>query len=228
MNKKVSVIIPCRNEEKYISKCIESVVNSDYPQNRLEVLISDGLSNDKTQEIIKHFIHTYPYIKLLINKKKTTPHALNLGIKNSNGGVVIILGAHAEIQSDYISNCVELLNKNTSVGCVGGHMENIYEDKRSKVISLAMSSVFGVGNAHFRTGNKEGYVDTVAFGAYKRDVLDKIGLFDEELTRNQDDELNYRLIKAGAKIYLSKDIKSKYYVRAAYDKLFRQYYSIPN
>jgi len=223
-NKKVSIIIPCRNEEKYIARCISSVINSDYPEELLEVLVCDGLSDDRTPEIVNQFASKYPSVKYLLNKKQTVPYALNLGVQNATGDIIIILGGHAEVYPDYIKTCVELLDNNPEIGCVGGLLDNIYEDDVSTVIAAAMSSPFGVGSAHFRTGAKEGYVDTVAFGVYKKEVFEKIGLFDEKLVRNQDDEFNYRLIKAGYKIFLSKEIRVKYYVRSSFFKLFKQYY----
>jgi len=220
----VSVTIPCRNEEKYIAKCLQSIIDCDYEKSKITVFVCDGLSDDRTQAIINEFSEKYPFIQLLVNHKKTTPQALNLGLKANDAAVKIILGAHAEIYHDYIKNCVEILNTKAEVGCVGGILENVMEDETSTIISLAMSSSFGVGNAHFRTGEKDGYVDTVAFGAYKNEVFTKAGYFDEDLIRNQDDEFNYRLQTSGYKIFLSKNIKSKYYVRASYQKLYKQYY----
>lgn len=222
MHKTVSIVIPCRNEEKYISRCLDSIIKSDFPKNDLEIFVCDGKSDDNTiKEIQKYH---YPFIRLLVNQHQTTPFALNLGIRSSNSDVVIILGAHAEIYPDFINKCLEVLNSEEIIGCAGGIIENVNENEETSIIALAMSSSFGVGNAHFRTGNKKGYVDTVAFGAYKREVFNKIGFFDEELTRNQDDEFNYRLLKSGYKIYLSPEIKSRYFVRSSYKKLFKQYY----
>jgi len=224
MFKKVSVVIPCRNEENYISECITSVIDCDYPKEFLEVFVCDGMSTDNSVNIIKGFEDKYDFIKLLINKDKTTPYALNLGIKGSSSEIVIILGAHSVIYPDYISKCVNALSDDTSIGCVGGLIENVYENSKSEAIGLALSSSFGVGNVYFRTGTKDGYVDTVAFGAYKREVFDKIGYFDEHLIRNQDDEFNFRLTQSGYKILLKREIKSKYYVRSSFKKLFNQYF----
>lgn len=223
-NKTVAIVIPSRNEERYIFKCLNSILNQDYPLELMEVYVCDGLSNDQTQTIVKGFEVKYLNIHLLLNEKQTTPYALNLGIEKSNSDVVIILGAHAELHHDYVSKCVGVLEKYPEVGCAGGILENIYENSTAETIGMAMSSAFGVGNAHFRTGNKEGYVDTVAFGAYRRQVFEKAGLFDAELVRNQDDEYNFRMQKYGYKIFLSMEIKSKYYVRSSYKKLFRQYF----
>ncbi|CAN5339799.1 glycosyltransferase family 2 protein [soil metagenome] len=221
--KSVAIAIPCRNEEKYIGRCLDSIVLQDYPQEYLSVYVCDGKSTDATEAIIKDYSVKHPNIHFVLNEKQTTPFALNLGIVNSTADIVIILGAHSEMYVDYVSSCVEAFNFGTNIGCTGGIIENVYENETAEVIGKAMSSNFGVGNAHFRTGNKDGFVDTVAFGAYKREVFDKIGLFDEELIRNQDDEFNYRLLSAGFTIYLYRKIRSKYYVRASFEKLFKQY-----
>lgn len=222
--KSVSITIPCRNEALYIAKCLQSIVNCNYDKGLLQVFVCDGLSDDKTPDIIKDFAANYPYIHYLRNEKQATPYGLNLGLKASDAEINIILGAHAEIYPDYIDKCIEAFNFDKKIGCVGGIIENVYETGVSEIIGKAMASGFGVGNAHFRTGSKDGYVDTVAFGAYKREVFENIGYFDEELLRNQDDEFNYRLLKHGYKIYLFRPIRSKYYVRGSYSKLFRQYY----
>lgn len=224
-NINVSIVIPCRNEEKYIGKCIESIVNCDYPKSNLHVFIVDGLSDDNTIDIVNTYCNQCSWIHLISNNKKTTPFALNMGINASaNCDITIILGAHAEIFPDYVTNCVNILQSHPEVACVGGILNSISENETTKAISFAMSSLFGVGNAHFRTGTKEGYVDTVAFGAYRTAIFSEIGQFDEKLIRNQDDEFNYRLLKNGHKIYLSKSIVSNYYVRSSFTKLFKQYY----
>ncbi|HTF05779.1 MAG TPA: glycosyltransferase family 2 protein [Bacteroidia bacterium] len=222
---KVAVVIPCRNERAYIEKCVRSVLHSDYPAGLLRILVCDGKSTDGTVEIVQQISKSDPRVELLRNEQQTTPYALNLGIKYAvDCNVHIILGAHAEIAPDYIRLCVENLKNDPSVGCVGGILQNVNEDSTSEMIGKAMSSSFGVGNAHFRTGAKSGYVDTVAFGAYRKEVFEKAGYFDEELTRNQDDEFNYRVTKNGFKILLDPAIRAKYYVRAAFGKLLRQYY----
>lgn len=222
--KTVSIIIPCKNEEKYIEKCIVSLLENNYPKELVSIYVCDGLSTDNTVEIIKKISSKNPSVFLLNNTKQTTPFALNLGLKKSEADIKIILGAHAEVDTNFISENVKTFEIDNKIGCVGGIIKNVYENNTSKIIGLAMSSPFGVGNAHFRTGSKDGYVDTVAFGAYKKEVFEKAGYFDESLTRNQDDEFNYRIINSRFKIYLNKAIKSKYYVRGSYDKLFRQYY----
>ena len=222
--KRVSVVIPCRNEKEHIKECLDSIIASDYDIEKIEIFVCDADSDDGTVEIIKEYEKNYKNIFYVLNEKKATPYALNLGIKRSKGDVIIILGAHSAIDKKYIRESVNLLDSENELGCVGGVLDNMYEDKNSECIALSMSSAFGVGNAHFRTGVKDGYVDTVAFGAYKKEVFDKIGLFDEDLIRNQDDEFNFRVIKSGYKIKLSRNIKAKYYVRSGFKKLFIQYF----
>lgn len=222
-NKKVSVIIPCKNEKKYIKKCLDSFINQTYPKNLYEVLVCDGMSEDGTREIIQEYNKKYSNIRLLDNLGISAPKGMNLGITNSNSDIIIIFGAHAYAKENFIEENVRLLNS-TEASCTGGTIETISDSDKGKAISLAMSSPFGVGNALFRYAKEEMYVDTVAFGAYKKEVLNKIGYFDEEMTRNQDDELNYRLIKSGYKILLSPKIKSWYYSRSSLKKLWRQYF----
>lgn len=224
MSKKVSIVIPCRNEEDFILRCLDSVFNSDYPSELIEVLVCDGNSDDKTPALVLEYAKQKTSVRYLVNEKITTPYALNLGITNSQGEVIIILGAHTELATNYISECVAVLNQMPDVWCVGGVLHNVSSDELTASVSLAMSSPFGVGNAHFRTGAKDGYVDTVAFGAYRKEVFEKIGLFDEELARNQDDEFNFRLLKNGGKIWLTTATSATYYVRSSFQKLFKQYF----
>ncbi|MFC2101097.1 glycosyltransferase, partial [Bacteroidota bacterium] len=154
----VSIVIPCRNEAGYIGKCLDSIIKNNYPVEWVEIFVCDGLSTDDSLHVIKDYTSKYANIHLLENKRLTTPYALNLGVKQSKSEVIIILSAHSEIDPDYISNCVLELENDKSLGCVGGVINNIYENKMGLLIGQAMSSSFGVGNAYFRTGGKEGYV----------------------------------------------------------------------
>lgn len=222
--KTVSIVIPCFNEKEYILRCLNSIANQSYPKELITTFVCDGNSTDGTQDIIKNYVAKNAQCRLLINEHKTTPHALNLGIKNSTSDVVIILGAHSELDKCFVEKNMETFKEDEKIMCAGGVLENVYENETSKIIGYAMSSSFGVGNAHFRTGAKKGYVDTVAFGAYKKEIFEKVGLFNEALIRNQDDEFNYRVTSAGYKICLNPEIKCKYFVRASYKKLYRQYF----
>lgn len=221
---KVSIIVPCRNEEKHINQCIQSMIEQDYGIENIELLVCDGDSEDKTQEIVSKFANQYSQVKLLINSERVTPAGLNLGIENSTGEVIIIFGAHAYMEKNYVSLAVEKLYSADDIGCVGGKIINISENGVARAISLAMSSPYGVGNAMFRFSNVEQYVDTVAFGTFRKSVFEEVGGFDRELVRNQDDELSFRIIKSGRKILLVPDIVSHYYTRGSIGKLWRQYY----
>jgi len=219
----LSIISPVRNEEKYIAKCLTSLVRQDYDSQQYEILVVDGMSTDRTRDIIKEFEKKYENIKLFDNPNKTVPYALNIGLKHAKGSIIIRVDGHAVIEKDYLYQCVKYLQQ-TKADCVGGYIESINDAKIGKAIALAMSSSFGVGNARFRTSTKEGFVDTVAFGAYRREVFQKIGNFDEELVRNQDDEFNYRLRKYGGRIYMTSKIKAYYYPRSNIIKLWKQYF----
>lgn len=223
MNKTVSVVIPCRNEEGYIEKCIKSFLEQTYPMELLTIIIADGMSTDNTRSLISELQKKHSNIILLENKGLTAPKGMNLGIKHTNSDIVIIFGAHSYADKNFVLENVKALEKE-EVGCAGGVITTINETTKGAAIAEAMSCPFGVGNALFRYAEKESYVDTVAFGAYRRTLLDEIGVFDEELVRNQDDELNFRVEKSGAKILLSPKIKSTYVGRGDFKKLWKQYY----
>lgn len=218
---KVSIIIPCRNEEKYIRKNLQSILSQDY-EGELEALVVDGMSTDKTREIVAEY--QAQGVKLIDNVERFTPNALNLGIRESSGEVFIILGGHAFLEPDFVHKNVAVLQMDGAIGCAGGQIHNIFENQAGELISKAMSSPFGVGNATFRVGGEPGFVDTVAFGAYWKKIHSEIGGFDEDLVRNQDDEYNFKLTKAGYKIYFDPQIQSNYFVRGSISKLYRQYY----
>lgn len=223
MNKTVSIVIPCRNEEKYIEKCINSFLEQSYPMDLVSIIIADGMSTDKTREIINNISSIHKNVILLDNEGLSAPKGMNLGIRYNNSDIVIIFGAHAYADKDFIKENVLALERE-GVGCSGGVIKTVNENVKGAAIAEAMSCPFGVGNALFRFADKESYVDTVGFGAYKRELLNEVGLFDEELVRNQDDELNFRVEKSGAKILLSPKIKATYFSRGDFKKLWRQYY----
>lgn len=209
----ISVVVPVYNEEKYIRECIDSLLTQDYPKDKMEWFFVDGMSSDRTWEILREYERQYPdLIQLLQNPNKTVPYAMNMGIRQAKGTYIIRLDAHAEYAQDYFSKCVEVLER-TGADNVGGVMETKSRTPIGASIAKMLSTKFGVGDAQFRTNGKDGYVDTVPFGAFRAEVFDQIGLYDERLTRNQDSELNYRIIHNGGKIYLSNEIKLAYYCR---------------
>lgn len=218
---KVSVIIPARNEEKFIEKCIESFLTCDYPKELIEVIVVDGMSEDGTRKIVRELSERDIRVLLVNNEKKITPVAMNLGVKASKGEYIFFSGAHSEMRSDYISKCIRHALE-TGADNVGGIMKT--EPRISSTVGIAISKVLssplGVGGAKFRTGvTKPIEVDTVPFGCYKREVFDRIGYFNEKLVRNQDIEFNLRLKRAGGKIVLFPDIELTYYARSTYREL---------
>lgn len=222
----VSVLLPIRNEENFIRDALLSIFNQSYSKDLIEVIVVDGMSNDLTRKIIEDLLMEYPdrKLKILDNVRRIVPTGLNLAIREAIGEIIVRVDGHCEIAQEYIENCVDIL-LNQNVDGVGGPIDTIGETILSESIAYAMSSKFGVGGSFFRTiKDKELIVDSIAFPAYKREIIEKVGLFDEELVRNQDDEYNYRIRKTGGKILLSPNIKSKYYSRASLGKLFKQYY----
>lgn len=210
---KVSVVMPVYMEEKYIADCIDSLLQQDYPLGSLEYIFVDGCSTDKTAEIISSYAQRLPgKIILLKNPHKTVPYAMNIGIEHASGEYIVRLDAHAQYDSDYISKCVQYL-ESTGAANVGGTAQTKSHGYMGAAIAAMLSSRFGVGNSEFRTGGSSGYVDTVPFGAFRREVFELIGGYDERLTRNQDNEMNWRIRKNGGRIYLADDIRFSYYCR---------------
>jgi glycosyltransferase involved in cell wall biosynthesis len=222
----VTIIMSIRNEAAYIRRSLGAVLAQDYPLERMEVLVVDGMSADGTREAVEELASTHPHIsvRLLDNPARIVPTALNIGLRHARGEVIIRVDGHCEIAPDYVRHCVEILER-TGADCVGGPIVTVGESLIARAIALAQSSLFGVGGVAFRTRvNRAGYVDTVPFGAYRRQVFDSIGLFDEELVRNQDDEFNFRLTQAGGRIWLDPSIRSVYYSRTSLRGLWRQYF----
>lgn len=222
----LSVICPIYNEEKHIEACIQSVVAQDYPKDDLEVLFVDGMSGDRTREIVEKFCCAYPFIRLLDNPQRIVPTGLNIGIRAAKGDIILRLDAHAKYPIDYFSVLVKRLQE-TDADNVGGLCRTLpaQDTPLCRAIAHAMSSPFGMGNSHFRIGtDKEMWVDTVPFGCFRREIFDKIGLFDEELVRNQDDEFNGRIIQNGGKILLLPQVVIDYFARNSINKTAKMFY----
>lgn len=216
----VSVIMPCRNELNYISKSLGSLLKTDYPKEKLEIIVIDGESDDGTQTILKEIASRNPVVKVLSNSKRIIPAALNIGIKNSKGEIIVRADAHSEYPPDYISKCVESMNK-TNAWCVGGHFYTTPSKNTliAKIIAFILSSPFGVGLSPFRTKKTPTDVDTVPFGAFRRDIFNKVGLYDERLLRTEDNEMCDRITKYGGRVFMDPNIKIIYYARASLKEL---------
>lgn len=225
MQDTVSIVIPVLNEEFYIRKLLESILNQDYVFSKIEVIFVDGDSKDETVRIINNELKDKNIdYKIITNKEKITPKSVNMGIKIAKNDIIIRLDAHSEYPSNYISKCVYYLNKTgaDNVGCLSvAQLDGI----KGKAIVNVLTSKFGVGNSSFRTNAQSGYVDTVPYGTFKRPLFDKIGYFNEELIRSEDNEINYRIIKNGGKVYLFNDISSIYHPRNTISGLLKMAYN---
>lgn len=223
----LSVICPIYNEEKYIAKCLDSIIEQDYPKDDMELLLVDGMSTDRTREVIAGYQEKYPWIKVLDNPKRIAPCAMNVGIKASSGETIIRLDAHVLYPSNYFSVLVNKLHELPGAENVGAICNTlpVNETIEAQSIAAVLSSSFGMGNSYFRVGASEVMeVDTVPFGCFHRSIFDKVGLYDEELVRNQDDELNARIIKSGGKIYLIPELECEYFARDTAKKVYKMFY----
>ena len=220
----VSLIMPVRNESHFIERSLGAILAQDYPSQSLEVIVADGMSTDGTREVLLSLRATHSNVQLVDNFGKIVPTGINAAMRVATGEIIVRVDGHCKIASDYVRRCVEHLEKGNVDG-VGGPIETRGQTYLAKVIACAMSSKFGVGGSTFRTGTREAIlVDTIAFPAYTRAIIEKAGPYDEELVRNQDDEYNYRIRKLGGRLLLAPDVKSHYFSRSSLQSLFKQYF----
>jgi glycosyltransferase involved in cell wall biosynthesis len=218
----VSVLIPVRNEERYIERCLYSLSAQDYPRARFEVLIIDGQSTDATKHLISRFAaESTVDLRLLQNPKYRTAPGLNIGLQEARGEVIVRVDGHAAVAPDFLSRSIDALF-DTRADAVGGVIESEGDTAVGRAAAAAMSSRFGVGGASFRVGGA-GRTDTVAFAAYRRDVFARIGGFAEDIDKGEDDEFNYRLLDHGGTIMLVPEIHARYTVRGDFAGLWAQY-----
>lgn len=220
----VTVIVPMRNEEHHIGPCLDALLNQSYPLDRLEVLVVDGRSTDRSRVIAAKYQDRFPDVLILLdNERRTAPAALNLALGLAHGEVVIRVDAHVVVATDFIERTVATLEK-SGAECAGGRVIHRGHNWITCSMAAVLSSPFGVGNAKFRYAISAQYVDTVAFGGYRRDIFDRVGCFDERLTRNQDIEFNWRLRASGGRILFDPRIRSYYSVRPSLGGFVRQAY----
>jgi succinoglycan biosynthesis protein ExoA len=221
----VSVILPIRNESLFIERSLGAVLAQDYPWDRMEVLIADGMSEDGTRDIIAQLSAASPAIplKIIDNLQGIVSTGLNAALIHARGDVVVRVDGHSIIPADYVSSCVTVLQE-SGADCVGGRMLAVGNGTFARAVSVATRSRFGIGTARFHYSDRQQWSDTGYMGAWPRAVFDWIGRFDEQLVRNQDDELTYRLLGQGGRVLLSPRIRSKYFNRSTVRSLWRQYY----
>jgi glycosyltransferase involved in cell wall biosynthesis len=221
MMPKISILIPVLNEERYIEACLKSILDSDYDRQKMEILVIDGMSSDRTREIVGAFARKHASVRMIDNPRKIVPVAMNIGIRQASGEYIVRLDAHAAYPRDYFSKLIAWHQRldADNVGAVI-RTEVKHPTPKSNAIAKVLSSKFGVGNSDFRVGvDRPKEVDTVPFGCYRKEVFEQYGYYDERLVRNQDIELNKRILSHGGKIYLVPDVECTYYARENFTDL---------
>lgn len=219
------MVVPALNEERYIAGSLESLLGQDYPAGLLEVLVADGGSTDRTRDIVLEAAARAPFpVRLLENSRRTTPHGLNVGIAAASGDVIIILGAHALAHRRFVSANIDALRE-TGAAVAGGPIQTRGEGLVADAIAAALSHPFGVGDARFRFATEAGYVDTIAFAAYRRECFDVFGGFDADREKAEDDFFSYRVRRAGGRLYLTPEVSSIYFARSTFCSVARQYFA---
>ena len=223
----VAVIIPTLNEEHFMEGCIRSVLAQTYPAEQMDIMIVDGGSTDKTADIVHQFHKEHPNIRLLDNPNRIQSVAFNIGVANSTAPIIIRLDAHARYKEDYIARCVQLLQQDAHYGNVGGQWEILPQNESliARTNALLNHLKFGIGGAAFRVGAKAGPVDSVPFGAFRRDVIEQVGGMRANLARGEDNEYNSRIRKAGYTVWFDPQIQSTYYARATWGSSCKQMYA---
>lgn len=219
----VSVLVPVRNEAAGIERTAAAILAQNYPPDRLEILFAEGRSTDDTRARLERLAAGEPRIRVVDNPGGIVSTGLNAALRVARGAFVVRVDGHTEIAPDYVRACVDALER-TGADNAGGRMTAVGDGAFGRAVAAATSSRFGVGGARFHYSDREEWVDTVYLGAWPRQVFARIGLFDEELVRDQDDEFNYRLRAAGGRILLTPAVRSRYTVRGTPRSLFRQYF----
>ena len=220
----VSVIMPIRNEAGFIAHSLDQILAQDYPGDRFEIIVADGMSDDNTRAVLAEYSQKYPSIRVVDNPARITPAGLNVCIDHARGDLILRIDGHSEVATDFVSQSVRLLEEHPEAWSAGGPIVHAGRNRFGEAVAIAMSHPCGVGMATHRFPNYEGYVEGAQFPIFRRWIFERIGKFDERLIRNQDDELNYRITQAGGKIFVSPRVRYVYYVRGRIGQLFRQYF----
>ena len=220
----IAVIMPIRNEAGFIKRSLRSVLTQDYPSNRIEVIVADGMSTDGTRGILSKLQSEHPKLRVIDNPSQNASSGLNAALDKARGEVIIRIDGHSMVARDFVKENVAVLAEQPQAWSVGGPIVHTADNLFGKAAAVAMSHPFGVGNAFHRFSNYEGHAEGAQFPAMRRWVFERVGRFDEQLMRNEDDEFNYRIRKAGGKVYITPRIRYTYYVREEIRQLFRQYF----
>jgi succinoglycan biosynthesis protein ExoA len=220
----VSVLVPCRDEAEHIEVCLRCILAQEEPPGGFEVVVADGMSNDGTRATLARIAAEDDRVTVVDNIGRIASTGLNAAIRRARGGILVRMDAHASYASDYLRRCVETLDA-SGADNVGGPYRTSAEGRSQRAVAAASASIFAVGRQRGRQVHYEGYANTVVFGCWRREVFDRFGLFDETLARNQDDEHNLRIVRAGGKIWQSPAIQAWYRPRSSLRALFRQYFA---
>ena len=220
----VTVIMPVRNEQKAIGRSLGSVLAQDYPADRLEVLVADGMSDDSTRAIVAEIARRDPRVRLVDNQAGIMAAGFNTALTFVRGEIIVLLGGHSEVAGDFVRESVALLRERPEAWCVGGPISHVAHSLFGKAVAVAMSHRIAVGNASHHFAGYEGYAEGAPFPTLWRWVFERVGKLDERLVRNQDDEFYYRIRRAGGKVYISPRIRYTYFVRERIRQLFQQYF----
>ena len=221
---RVTVAIPCLNEERHIAACVEDVLAQDYPPELVELLVGDGMSTDGTRGILARLTEAHPdRLRVIDNPERLQAAAMNAMIAAATGEVVIRMDVHARYAPDYVRQCVAVLEETGAVN-VGGAQRAQPETLFQRALCAALDSPLAVGGARYRNPNAEGFVDTVFLGAFRKRIFDEVGGYDPKAITNEDAELNQRILAAGERIFLSRKIVVHYFPRDSFASLSRQYF----
>ncbi len=220
----VSVIMPVRNEATFVARSLGAVLAQDYPADRMEIIVADGMSTDGTRGVVQMLRAEHPNLRMIDNPGKIVPTGLNAALDAACGDILIRVDGHSEVAPDFVRQNVSVMQEQVEAWCVGGPLIHHARSHSGRAIAIAMAHPVGVGNALHHFAGYEGWSQGVPFPAFRRWVFQKVGRFEEQLVRNQDDEFNYRIMQAGGRIYISPRIRYLYFVRERLLQLFKQYF----
>ncbi len=219
----VTIAVPCLDEERYIETCIESLRTQDYPSDRVEIIVADGGSRDRTLEILERLSGDDDRIRIVHNVERIQAAGLNAAIRAARGTIVVRADVHAEYARDYIRQCVEVLAE-TGASNVGGAARPKGKTRFQRAMCAALRSPLSFGGSKYRDARNEGWVESVFPGAFRREIFDRVGMFDPRAITNEDAELNQRIWESGGKVWLSPKIVVHYFPRESLGSVATQYF----